>query len=152
MMWHPYDRCMALTSAYILLAAACVPRPSLALLMCAQTAASMGHWTWYEHTVLHRVDVALSTLAFVWNAAVLAHVPFNPYVVRAWTCAGIAVLLFATRKGWRERAMVAHRPCYVVPHAAFRFFAFWFVVSVHGQPWSWWWSAAYWCTVAVTAL
>jgi len=36
-----------------------------------------------------------------------------------------------------------------VPHAAFRFFAFWFVLLVHSAPFSWPLSLFYWVSVFV---
>ena len=40
-------------------------------------------------------------------------------------------------QGAREKTLVSYRLAHVVPHAAFRFWATWCVMLLHGQAWSW---------------
>ena len=59
------------------------------------------------------------------------------------------MVFFAISATWQPRSH-AHREGghhTLVPHAAFRFFAFWFVMLVHSAPFSWPLSIFYWLTI-----
>ena len=110
--------------------------------MALQTAASVLHWLDHDDVRWHRADVSLSLGVFgwhVWRAAAAGH-------RGALACGAGSALLFSVRKGCREAAILVEKNNkqdwwrtlrLVVPHAAFRYLAFWMVMLVHGQPWRW---------------
>jgi len=148
---HPYDRCMAITSLYVVLAALHVTVPHMPAVMTIQTLASIAHWLVYHNNAFHRADVVLSTGVFLWNVWYL--VTARPtQTLEALMAAGASAACFRARVGVRDKMLVSYHFVHVLPHAAFRFFAFWFVMLSHGQPWSWSLSAFYWCTVFLLSL
>lgn len=148
---HPYDRCMSISSVFILLAASHVETPVMPLIMCVQTAASIGHWLVYSNSSLHKIDKGLSIGVFVWNVFIILFVRPRQFE-QAVLAAAASACVFKLRTGIREKALTSYRFVYVIPHAAFRFFAFWFVMLLHGQSWSWGLTAFYWATIFLLAL
>jgi hypothetical protein len=147
---HPYDRCMAITSLYVLLAASHVNVPYMFSAMAVTTFASIMHWVYYENKVLHRADILFSLGVFLWNVWVLVF-SWPEQATQALAAAAASATLFKARVGTREKALQRYRLLYVLPHTSFRFFAFWFVMLLHGQPWSWGLSLYYWGTVVLLA-
>ena len=145
-MLHPYDRCMCITSLYVLLAASYVKVPYMCSAMVATTLASILHWLHYDNKVFHLADNVLSAGVFIWNGCVLffSWSEQSPYAAAS---AATSMLLFQTRVGFREKALQKYRLVYVLPHTGFRFFAFWFVMLSHGQAWSARLSLCYWLSV-----
>ena len=148
---RPYDRCMAVTSLYVSVAAVHVSVPCMGAVMGVQTVASVAHWLAYENEAFGRADRWLSMGVFGWNVWLLATVRPTRWA-EALAAAVLSVACFRARIGVREKTLVSYRLAHVVPHAAFRFWAFWFVMLLHGQAWSWGLSAFYWWTVFVLSL
>ena len=69
----------------------------------------------------------------------------------AGACAAASAACFAISATWQPRSRALREGGYhtLVPHAAFRFFAFWFVMLVHSAPFSWPLSLFYWISVFV---
>ena len=63
----------------------------------------------------------------------------------------LAVIVFYNRKGYRESALVKYKIIYVIPHAMFRFLAFWFVITIYNKDFSLLLSLFYWLNVFVLA-
>ena len=146
---HPYDRCMSITSTYVLLAALHVEVPYMPATMFIQTLASIAHWLAYSNKVFHNTDKFLSLGVFMWNVLLIL-TNWSSGALPALYAAAASASLFKVRVGMREKAFVSYKFLYVLPHTAFRFFAFWFVMLLHGQQWSWGLTLYYWLTGART--
>ncbi len=143
---HPYDRCMAITSLFILLPIFHITIPLMPTIMTIQTFASVAHWLIYKNKIFHLVDQFLSITVFIWNVWHLIIV-WPTQACKALISASVSVIFFRKRIGMREKMLISYRFIYVLPHTTFRFFAFWFVMLLHGQSFSLILTIFYWFMV-----
>ena len=145
-MTHPYDRAMAWSSLYILIPAMHTHMPALSAAMILTTLLSIQHWLVYNSTTWHKADRNASSMVFIFHVFLIwygEHVKLAGAVGFALASAAC----FKFRKGVRNKAMLHYKAVQLLPHASFRFFAFWFVMFVRGQPWSWTLTAIYWFSI-----
>jgi hypothetical protein len=142
---------MSITSFYVLLAAMHSQVVFMPSAMVAQTIASMGHWFLYQNKWLHWADRVLSFGVFVWNILYLLN-DWPKQSTQAIIMAAMSTTVFRVRVGVRDKAFAQYRLLYILPHTTFRFCAFWFVMLLHDQPWSWKLSVFYWFTGAPQTL
>ena len=143
---YKYDRAMAYSSVYILIPAYYASRPSN-IIMIFQTLFSIFHWKYYFNRVFHNIDTILSTYTFIYHLLLLRYNNQDYYRNIALIYATLAILVFYNRKGYRERAIKEYRIIYIVPHALFRYLAFWFVMSVYNHEFDILISIMYWSSI-----
>lgn len=148
---HPFDRCMAMTSLYIILAAVHVYPRSVAWLMLCQTFASVMHWMQFHVRIWRLLDLGLSHLVFVTHLVLLRYrPPENPAMASAFAVGSFLLFVCSAVLRSRQRAHVKYNIFRLVfPHPLFRFLAFWFVMYVQNQKWSNTLSVFYWISVVV---
>ena len=147
---HPYDRSMAFTSIYIIIPAMLCENP-LFLAMILQTFFSILHWVNYNSYILHAIDVSLSSIIFIWHIVLLFYIQLL-HKIYAFNFCILALITFYYRRGIRKRALKKYNIIYLLPHALFRFFSFWFVMFVHQQKWSYDLTLIYWWSVIILGL
>ena len=147
---YKYDRTLAFSSLYILIPAYYVRYNHLKIIMWLQTLFSILHWKYYYNRIFHSMDTALSTYTFIYHLILLESIEVY-YRNMALLFALLAVIVFYNRKGYRESALVKYKIIYVIPHAMFRFLAFWFVITIYNKDFSLLLSLFYWLNVFVLA-
>ena len=147
-MTHPYDRAMAWSSLYILIPAMHTHMPTLSAAMILATMLSIQHWLVYNSTTWHKADRNASSIVFVFHGFLMLYRKLvNIKVTFCFALASASCFKFG--KGVRNKAMLQYKAVQLLPHASFRFFAFWFVMFVHGQPWSWTLTTIYWLSIII---
>lgn len=147
---YKYDRTLAFSSLYILIPAYYVRYNHLKIIMWLQTLFSILHWKYYYNRIFHSMDTVLSTYTFIYHLILLESIEIY-YRNMALLFALLAVIVFYNRKGYRESALVKYKIIYVIPHAMFRFLAFWFVITIYNKDFSLLLSLFYWLNVFVLA-
>ena len=158
---HPYDVAFAWSSLWVLFAAYHVDQTTpcprfLQLFMIIQTGVSVDHWVQYREGWRKVLDITLSQLVFIWHLYLILGLgyPRDPRLKQQCAvCAALSAFLFyfnAIVLRCRARSMVRYtlRELWqLLPHSTFRFFAFWMVMMVHGQSWSWPLTGAYYASL-----
>lgn len=159
---HPYDSALAWTSLFVWYAAWHIDRDTphavaLRGVMFVQALVSLDHWLRYRDDWRKALDIAVSQLVFVahlWLVWAHGYPRDSPSLLPACRAyAVLAVVLFyanaflfrCRQRAVRDDDPACYRAWHLVPHSAFRYCAFWFVMLVHGRAWSARLSVAYWC-------
>jgi len=140
-----YDRVIGVTSLYILIPFFYAPRLEQFFLL-ALTGVSLFHWSDYENKIYHVADNITATFVFSWYVLKCWLYP-NGYCLLSSCCALLSILAFICRRNTRNLALESNNIVYIIPHALFRFFSFWFVMFVYGVYYSWTLTILYWLTV-----
>ncbi len=148
-----YDRALCLSSLWVAYAAAHVVesdvmhRLSVIVLLLLVTLVSLRHWADYENTLFYRLDLILSTAAFLLHVYLAIERKCLSGALFAALGAGVFGLNTCVLRCRQREKHGPSCPLNLIPHASFRFFSFWFVMSVHDQPFSWILSVVYWITL-----
>ena len=142
---YKYDRTMAYSSLYILIPAYYASRYT-GLIMISQTLFSILHWKYYSNKFFHYTDISLSVYIFAYHLFLLQSIEI--YYKKISVIFGIlTAIVFYNRKGYRENAVVKYKIIHVIPHTMFRFFAFWFVMTIYNKDFSILLSLFYWLNI-----
>ena len=142
---YKYDRTMAYSSLYILIPAYYASRYT-GLIMIGQTLFSILHWKYYSNRFFHYTDMSLSVYIFAYHLFLLQSIEI--YYKKISVIFGILTsIVFYNRKGYRENAVVKYKIIHVIPHTMFRFFAFWFVMTIYNKDFSILLSLFYWLNI-----
>jgi hypothetical protein len=145
---HPYDRAMAWSSLYILIPAMHTRMPALSAVMIVTTLLSIRHWLDFDRITWHKADCNVSSIVFVLHGVLMWYRTLvNYHVTVCFALASASCFIFGN--GMRNKALLHYRAVQLLPHASFRFFAFWFVMFVHRQPWSWTLTVIYWLSILI---
>lgn len=156
---HPYDNALAWSSLWILYAVYFIDenipyRVPLKILMLFQTFISVYHWVRYEEDWKKILDVVVSQCVFIFHIILVLFFGFpknqeNKKI--CYTCGALSIILFYINTlllKCRQKAIKGpYSLWHLLPHPTFRFFAFWFVMIIHGQCWSWIISIIYYVTL-----
>lgn len=139
-----YDRNLSFTSLYILIPAIFAER-SIKIIMIIQTGVSVLHWNNYNNKIYHNLDNILSSYVFIYHLIFPNKELY--YKNLSLFFALLSLITFYYRKGYRELALKQYKKIYIIPHSLFRFFSFWFVMSVYQKDFSILFSLIYWLNI-----
>ena len=142
-----YDKTVGLTSLYIGIPFFIAPKTDkimLALLLIT----SLLHWSNYENKFYKVADNTMATFTFCWYLMRCMMYP-NSFIWVSLTYAFLSIFAFTNRYGYRDVAMNTKNIMCVMPHAVFRFFSFWFVMSTYGVPHDWKLTIVYWVSILI---
>lgn len=129
LMSNRFDDCMSLTSLWILVSAWIVRgvEPTWVLtLMAVQSLVSLLYWTRRESCLLAWSDRFLSSIVFLYfvskTSISCSFLPLLSFLCFLLSCN------LRCRKRWCDHPTKTPFFFYLLPHASFRFFAFWMVV------------------------
>lgn len=142
---YKYDRTMGYSSVYILIPAYYASTPAN-IIMILQTIFSVLHWKNYTNLFFHYTDISLSVYIFAYHLFLLQSIEIY-YRKISMIFAILTVVVFYNRKGYRESALMKYKIIHVIPHTMFRFFAFWFVMTIYNKDFSILLSLFYWLNV-----
>lgn len=142
---YKYDRTMAYSSFYILIPAYYASTPAN-IIMILQTLFSILHWKYYSNRFFHYTDIGLSLYIFAYHLFLLQSIEIY-YKKISIVFGALTAIVFYNRKGYRETAVVKYKIIHVIPHTMFRFFAFWFVMTVYSKDFNVLLSLLYWLNI-----
>ena len=143
-----YDFALCVTSLYILIPALFCETYTLSLSLLLLACVSVKHWSRFKTGFWQSADRCVGGLVFFTHLWLSRHLKTVQVSV---TWAALAFIVFCFRKGMRESLLDKHTlkdtSLRLLPHALFRWFLFWFVMSVHRQ-WHYWpLTICYWATL-----
>ncbi len=142
---NKYDKTMTYSSLYIIIPIYCVSI-NLKLIMSFQIIFSLLHWKYYNNKLFHNIDIIISSYIFIHHLSLIYWIERN-YRNRAIIFAILTLLVFNNRKGYREKALKKYKIIYVIPHALFRYLAFWFIMSIYKKDFNINLSILYWISI-----
>ena len=146
---YKYDRTMAYSSLYILIPTYYASNHAQ-FIMIIQTIFSILHWKYYSNKFFHNTDIYLSSYIFAYHLLLLYSIEIY-YKKLSILFSLLTAIAFYYKKGYRERAIVDYKIIYVLPHTIFRYFAFWFVMSVYEKDFNISFSLLYWLNIIALA-
>lgn len=143
-----YDRTLSFTSLYILIPSY-YATIDCKIIMIIQTFFSILHWNNYNNKLYHTLDIIISLYVFIYHLFLVFYLE-KYYKNISLFFAVLSSITFHYRKGYREillnrlNRLNKYKIIYVIPHSLFRFFSFWFVMSVYKKKFNIFLSLIYW--------
>lgn len=120
-----YDRCLCITSLFILIPCYNVEL-YLQILFIFQTIISMIHWNNYKSGRIQKLDRFLSCIIFLIHINKIKNIDEIIYLL-------LCLISFKLRVGYREKWIIYKKKRYIIPHAVFRFLSYCFIMKCNNK-------------------
>lgn len=120
-----YDRCLKITSLFILIPSYNVEL-YLQILFIFQTIISIIHWNNYKPGRIQKLDRFLSCIIFLIHIKKIKNIDEIIYLL-------LCLIIFKLRVGYREKWLINHKKRYIIPHSLFRFLSYCFIMKCNNK-------------------